>query len=123
MTYLASSTVGSNRVYGSSGNDEIFLSSYSRGFAGNGSDIIDPTIDPTVGSGNNRVYGEAGNDNFFLGSSDCPFGNVGANRFFFTNDEGDNLITGGTDTNQCWIVNTALALTNTPNIISDYEPG
>ncbi|NJL82808.1 MAG: hypothetical protein HC890_07385, partial [Chloroflexaceae bacterium] len=61
----ATTGLGTNRIYGGSGNDETFAGTNDRLFAAAGSDILDAT----VGNGGNRLYGGAGEDEILVGSA------------------------------------------------------
>lgn len=113
---FASIATGGNRIYGSSDNDEIFVSFEDRAFGGDGDDILDAS----QGRGENRIYGGAGDDDFFLGSDDRLIGNGGSDRFFVLAG-GNNLITGGAGADQFWIANAELPAS--ANDITDFTIG
>jgi hypothetical protein len=68
----------------------------------------------------NRAYGNSGDDTFILGKSDRLVGDEGADRFFTTSG-GDNLITGGADSDRFWIA--VAQIPDTANIITDFTSG
>ncbi|MEO1429879.1 MAG: amidase family protein [Cyanobacteria bacterium J06633_8] len=107
---------GGNRVFGGSGDDELFAGKNDRVNAGKGNDILDASN----GRGGNRLNGGDGNDTFFAGGDDRLIGSKGNDRFFIT-DKGGNTISGGADNDQFWIVNAELP--EKANTITDFESG
>ncbi len=85
-------------------------------FAGDGDDLIDLF----ASEGGNRAYGGSGDDTFILGKSDRLVGDEGADRFFTTSG-GDNVMTGGTKSDQFWIA--VAQFPDTANIITDFTSG
>jgi glycerophosphoryl diester phosphodiesterase len=85
-------------------------------FAGAGDDLIDLFASEE----GNRAYGNSGDDTFILGKSDRLVGDEGADRFFTTSG-GDNLITGGADSDRFWIA--VAQIPDTANIITDFTSG
>lgn len=107
---------GNNRLYGGSGNDEIFVGLNDRAFGNDGDDILDAT----VGKGDNRLYGGDGNDTFFLGENDRIIGGPGDDRMF-AGSGGDNVLTGGSGDDQFWIATSEIV--EAANTISDFTSG
>ncbi|MEM1366923.1 MAG: esterase-like activity of phytase family protein [Cyanobacteria bacterium P01_H01_bin.15] len=108
---------GGNRLYGGADNDEIFVGSNDRAFGGPGNDILDSTLS----NGGSRLYGGLGNDDFFLGTGDRIVGGNGVDRIFLGTG-GENVITGGADADQFWIV-TGGQIPESANIVTDFTDG
>lgn len=107
---------GGNRVFGGSGNDEFFASTGDRFSGGAGADIFDAT----TGSGDNRLSGGDGDDDFFLGAGDRVLGGAGSDRLF-AGTGGNNILTGGTGSDQFWIANAEAPAS--ANTVTDFTPG
>ena len=110
------STLGHNRIFGGTGDDELLAGQSDRLFGGDGDDLLDSSL----GRGNNRLYGQAGEDIFFAGEGDRFFGGDGDDTFFIT-DGGDNLLYGGDGSDTFWI--TTGEILASPNAIADLEVG
>jgi len=115
---LVDASVGSggNRLYGGSDADEILTGTGDRAFGGAGNDVLDASD----GDGGNRLYGGIDDDDFFMGSSDRAFGGEGSDRFFIP-EGGNNVITGGADSDQFWIANAQLPAS--ANTVTDFTIG
>ena len=85
-------------------------------FTGNGDDLIDVSL----ALGHNRLYAGDGDDILLAGSNNRLVGDAGADVFFVGRGEGNNLITGGEDADQFWIL-TDEALPTAANIITDFN--
>lgn len=107
---------GNNRLYGGSGNDEIFVGLNDRAFGNDGDDILDAT----VGKGGNRLYGGDGNDTFFLGADDRAIGGAGDDQIFAVVG-GDNILTGSSGADQFWIATSEIV--EAANTITDFISG
>ncbi|MDJ0576103.1 MAG: calcium-binding protein [Xenococcaceae cyanobacterium MO_234.B1] len=83
-------TTGRNRLFGSTGNDEILTSRGDRAFGGTGSDLLDAS----VGSGKNRLYGGEGNDELLAGTGDRLFAGASDDILDATTGSGDNRLYG-----------------------------
>ena len=86
-------------------------------FAGNGDDLIDVS----QAFGHNRIYAGAGDDILFAGNNNRLIGDSGTDLFFVGTGEGCNLITGGEDDDQFWIVTDEGDLPTETNIITDFN--
>ncbi|MEA5574987.1 CHRD domain-containing protein [Anabaena sp. UHCC 0451] len=85
-------TTGSRRrIYGSEGNDEIFVNEDDRAFGKSGDDIIDAS----QGQGGNRLYGGDGNDEIYVNTNDRAFGEDGDDIIDASGDGGYNRLDGG----------------------------
>ncbi|GEM_PF-88201 len=107
---------GGNRVFGGSGDDEIFVGKNDVVNAGAGDDILDAV----AGRGGNRLNGADGDDTFFAGGNDRLIGGNG-NDAFFVIEKGENIITGGAGEDQFWIFTAQLP--QDVNTITDFEAG
>ncbi len=107
---------GGNRVFGGSGDDELFAGKNDRVSGGKGNDILDAS----QGRGGNRLSGGDGDDIFFAGGNDRLTGGNGNDRFFII-EKGGNTISGGAGKDQFWIVNAQLP--EEVNTITDFETG
>ncbi len=107
---------GGNRIFGGSGDDELFVGKNDRVNGGKGNDILDAS----QGRGGNRLSGGDGDDIFFAGGNDRLTGGKGNDRFF-TIEKGGNTISGGAGKDQFWIVNAELP--EEVNTITDFETG
>lgn len=114
-TLDATAGQGDNRLYGNSGNDELLAGIRDRLFGNAGNDILDAS----QGRGDNRLYGGTGNDTLFAGSAegDRLFGGDGDDQLFA--GTGDNILTGGDDKDQFWIV--AAETPESANTIRDFQ--
>ncbi|ERN41040.1 hypothetical protein KR51_00022970 [Rubidibacter lacunae KORDI 51-2] len=101
------------RLFGGSGDDEIFTNSGDRAFGGSGNDILDAS----AGSGGNRLYGGDGSDTLIGLNDDRLLGGAGDDRLFVVGT-GDNLLTGGPGRDRFWIANAALP--TAPSTITDF---
>jgi len=86
-------------------------------FAGSGNDLIDAS----QAFGHNRIYGGDGDDILLADSNNRLIGDAGADIFFVGTGKGDNLITGGDDADQFWILTDEADLPATANIITDFD--
>ena len=88
--------IGQNRLYGGTGNDELFAGQNDYLFGGESDDILDAS----VGRGNNHLYGQEGNDELFAGVGDRLFAGSGDDILDATTGNGDNRLYGqdGNDT-------------------------
>ncbi len=107
---------GGNRVFGGSGNDELFAGKNDRINGGTGNDILDAS----TGRGGNRLSGGDGDDTFFAGGSDRLIGGNGNDTFFMI-EKGGNTISSGAGKDQFWIVTAELP--EQVNTITDFEIG
>jgi amidase len=107
---------GGNRVFGGSGDDELFAGKNDVINGGKGDDILDAS----TGRGGNRLSGGDGDDTFFAGGNDRLIGGSGNDRFFMI-EKGGNTISGGAGKDQFWIVNAQLP--EEVNTITDFESG
>ncbi|MGB6301382.1 MAG: amidase family protein, partial [Rivularia sp. (in: cyanobacteria)] len=107
---------GGNRVFGGSGDDELFAGKNDVINGGKGDDILDAS----TGRGGNRLTGGDGDDTFFAGGNDRLIGGSGNDRFFMI-EKGGNTISGGAGKDQFWIVNAQLP--EEVNTITDFESG
>ncbi|MEM1367584.1 MAG: LamG-like jellyroll fold domain-containing protein [Cyanobacteria bacterium P01_H01_bin.15] len=105
---------GSNRLYGGDGDDELILGSRDRAYGNDGND----TLDSTLSEGGTRLYGGDGDDTFFLGTGDRAIAGEGNDRFF-VGSGGENLVTGGVDSDEFWIVTGEIP--TAANTITDFE--
>jgi len=113
----SASSIGQNRVYAGSGDDELVVSTRDRAFGGAGNDILEATLS----NGNNRLYGGAGDDDFFNGNDDRLVGDTGSDRFFLGEESGASVVTGGADADQFWIANAGIP--SAANTITDFTSG
>ena len=107
---------GGNRVFGGSGDDELFAGKNDRVNGGKGNDILDAS----TGRGGNRLNGGDGDDTFFAGGNDRLIGGKGNDAFFII-EKGGNTISGGLGKDQFWIANAELP--EEVNTITDFEGG
>ena len=107
---------GGNRVFGGSGDDELFAGKNDRVNGGKGNDILDAS----TGRGGNRLNGGDGDDTFFAGGNDRLIGGKGNDAFFII-EKGGNTISGGLGKDQFWIANAELP--EEVNMITDFEGG
>nr|MDJ0576097.1 calcium-binding protein [Xenococcaceae cyanobacterium MO_234.B1] len=82
--------VGQNRIYGQTGNDELFAGVGDRLFGGEGDDILDAS----AGRGDNHLYGQEGNDELFAGVGDRLFGGEGDDILDASVGRGGNRLLG-----------------------------
>ncbi|BAY24938.1 hypothetical protein NIES2100_47370 [Calothrix sp. NIES-2100] len=80
-----------NRIYGTKGNDEIYLTKDDRAFGKDGDDLLDASS----GDGGNRIYGGKGNDEIYVNKSDRAFGEDGNDILDASRGEGGNRLDGG----------------------------
>ena len=85
-------------------------------FTGSGDDLIDVS----QAFGHNRIYAGDGDDILLAGSNNRLVGDAGEDKFF-VGMEDNNLITGGSDADQFWLVTDETNLPATPNIITDFN--
>lgn len=112
-------------VFGSAGNDLIDAADLNNDFDGN-NDILftgsgDDLIDASQAFGHNRIYGGDGNDILFAGSNNRLVGDSESDVFFVGTGSGNNLITGGADNDQFWILTDEADLPTTANTITDFD--
>ena len=113
-------------VFGSAENDLIDAADINSDFDGN-NDILftgsgNDLIDASQAFGHNRIYGGDGDDILLARSNNRLVGDAGADIFFVGTGEGNNLITGGDDADQFWIL-TDETVPATANIITDFDIG
>ena len=101
---------GGNRVFGGSGDDELFAGKNDRVNGGKGNDILDAS----TGRGGNRLNGGDGDDTFFAGGNDRLIGGKGNDAFFII-EKGGNTISGGLGKDQFWIANDGNTVINILN--------
>ena len=111
--------------FGSAENDLIDAADINSDFDGN-NDILftgsgNDLIDASQTFGHNRIYGGDGDDILLAGSNNRLVGDAGSDIFFVGTGEGDNLITGGDDADQFWILTDEADLPATANIITDFD--
>ncbi len=87
---LIPSTLGKNRIYSGTGNDEVLIGSGDRVFGGTGSDLLDAS----VGSGKNRLYGGEGDDELLAGKNDRLYGGEGNDLLDASVGSGNNRLYG-----------------------------
>ena len=87
---LIPSTLGKNRIFGGTGNDEVLTGSGDRAFGGTGSDLLDAS----VGSGKNRLYGGEGDDELLAGKGDRLYGGEGDDLLDASVGSGNNRLYG-----------------------------
>ena len=112
-------------VFGTAGNDLIDAADLNSDFDGN-NDILftgsgDDLIDTSQAFGHNRIYAGEGDDLLLAGSNDRLVGDAGADIFFVGMGEGNNLITGGNNADQFWILTDEANLPTTANTITDFN--
>ncbi len=95
-------------VFGTPENDLIDAADLNSDFDGN-NDILftgsgDDLIDASQAFGHNRIYAGEGDDLLLAGSNNRLVGDAGADIFFVGMGEGNNLVTGGSDADQFWIL-------------------
>ncbi|MBD2692351.1 esterase-like activity of phytase family protein [Anabaena catenula FACHB-362] len=113
---LGGSLAGNNRVFTGSGEDTIYVGDSDRVFGSSGNDEFS-AVD---GQGENRMSGGAGNDTFYLGNGDRALGGVGNDQFYVV-EGGGNLLSGGAGADQFWILNGDLP--SAANTVVDFEIG
>jgi len=145
----ASNGFGTNHLDGGEGNDEIYVNVDDRAFGGEGNDLLDASVgagQPGVEEfGNNFLDGGNGNDTLIADSKSQLNGGNGQDTLIIRQG-GNNLLSGGFDADQFWIVNGELPdavaveypedatsllpegvllpeLVDTKNIIADFELG
>lgn len=111
-------------VFGSLDNDLIDAADLNGDFDGN-NDILftgsgDDLVDVSQAFGHNRIYAGGGDDILLAGSNNRLVGDAGEDKFFVGMGE-DNLITGGMDADQFWLVSDESNLPVTPNIVTDFS--
>lgn len=109
------SLVSNHRVYGGSGDDDLFSSWRSRLFGGAGND----TLDSSEGLGKNRLYGGEGNDTLILGRRDRAVAGDGNDQIIAT--KGGNTLFGNEGEDQFWLMNGEMS--NVANRITDFTSG
>jgi len=120
---VTSPLAGNNKIFTSTGDDEIFVSKKDRVFGGAGND----TFYANSGSGENRLYGNEGNDTFFLGGGDRIVGGEGDDVIYVnpngTNnaDTGGNTISGSAGGDLFWIAVGSIPNITDLNLITDFE--
>ena len=82
---------GKNKLYGESGDDELFAGKRDRLFGGNGND----TLDASFGNGRNILNGEIGDDWLFAGKQDRLFGGNGNDTLDASFGASHNYLDGG----------------------------
>ena len=110
-------------VFGSDSGDLIDAADINSDFDGN-NDILftgggDDSIDASQALGHNRIYGGDGDDILLAGSNNRLVGDSGADVFFVGTGKGNNLITGGDNADQFWILTDAVP--DKANIITDFD--
>ncbi|MDJ0590716.1 MAG: nucleoside hydrolase [Pleurocapsa sp. MO_226.B13] len=111
-------------VFGSLGDDVIDAADPDSDFDGN-NDILftgggDDLIDASVAFGHNRIYAGDGDDILFAGDRNRLVGDRGADIFYIGTGS-DNLVTGGADADQFWILTDEGDLPASPNTITDFD--
>ena len=115
-------------VFGTSNDDFIDAVDPNNGFKFNGDDQIlfassgDDIVDVAVAPGNNRIDLGSGNDTVYSGTNNRLIGSSGEDTFFVGTGGGNNVITGGKDADNFFIVTDEQDLPNNPNIITDFDP-
>jgi glycerophosphoryl diester phosphodiesterase len=111
---------GNNTVHSGSGKDIIDVNNGDRIFGGSGNDEIFATDAKDY-----RISGGSGNDVFYLGTNGRALGGDGEDKFFVT-EGGGNLISGGAGADQFWITTGNIPSVdnkNVANTIVDFQIG
>lgn len=96
---FTSEAVGRNRLYTSTGSDEVIAGRRDRVFGGDGNDVLDAS----EGQGKNRLYGQEGNDDLFAGTDDRLFGGQGDDELDSNIGQGGNRLFGGQGDDQFFV--------------------
>lgn len=117
-------------VFGTDGDDSFdtenpgdseFIGDNQVLFTGGGNDTVDVTFAP--GGDNSRIDLGSGDDLLFGGSNHRILGESGDDVFFLGSGEGNNVVTGGVDSDQFWLLTDTLQLPSIPNVITDFTSG
>lgn len=112
-------------VFGSLANDIFDAAELNTDFDGNNDMLFagsgDDLIDVSQSFGDNRIYAGSGDDILLAGSNNRLIGDSGEDRFFVGMGEGNNLITGGKDADQFWILTDEGDLPVEANTITDFN--
>ena len=87
-------------------------------FTGSGNDTVDITFAP--GGESSRVDLGAGNDTLFGASNHRILAGDGEDILFIASGDGDNTITGGSESDSFWLVTDISDLPNQANTITDF---
>ncbi|ELR97074.1 bifunctional metallophosphatase/5'-nucleotidase [Gloeocapsa sp. PCC 73106] len=121
---------GPTTVFGTSGNDVFesevptnqgFIGANQILFTGSGNDSVDITFAP--GGDNSRLDLGSGNDLLFAGSDHRILAGSGDDILFLGSGGGNNIVTGGSDSDQFWLVTDILDLPAVVNTITDFTLG
>ncbi|MEM8777509.1 MAG: esterase-like activity of phytase family protein [Cyanobacteria bacterium P01_G01_bin.49] len=88
-------------------------------FAGAGDDFVDVTFAP----GDNRIDLGSGDDIVLAGTNNRILGGSGQDLLFLNSGGGNNVVTGGTESDQFWLVTDEEDLPAEANIITDFVSG
>jgi phosphodiesterase/alkaline phosphatase D-like protein len=114
-------------IFGTSADDEFDSVLGTKGFIGSGQNLFtasgNDTVDVTQASGNNRIDLGSGDDTLFAGSNNRIIAGSGRDRLFLGRPVGNNIVTGGGDADQFWLVTDMVDIPTKPNIITDFTLG
>ena len=110
-------------VFGSLDDDLIDAADLNSDFDGN-NDLLftgsgDDLVDVSQAFGHNRIYAGSGDDILLAGSNNRLVGDAGEDIFVGMKE--NNLITGGSDADQFWLVTDESNLPAAANIITDFD--
>ncbi|MGK7883307.1 MAG: calcium-binding protein, partial [Crocosphaera sp.] len=99
--------------------EKRFLGDGQKLFAGSGDDYVDVTFAP----GGNRIDLGSGDDMVFAGTDNRIIAGSGDDMLFLGSAGGDNVVTGGSGSDQFWILMDDVDLPAMANVITDFTSG